>query len=110
MASILTVLSHYAPSVLKTRGVDTTRWKIGKIRSQLSAPFIGRVNWESRQAIAEALIDQVTNPAIVVKPQIVSISAIFSFNAFMSNSGHTDAVLKAPWLWVMAAGNQGLQV
>lgn len=110
VASILTVLSHYAPAVLASRKVDVAVWKVGTIRSQLSAPYTGRVNWESRAAIPEALIDQATNPLIKIQPQIVSISAIFTLRAFLDNSGHPDAVLKAPWLWVMAAGNQGVEV
>lgn len=110
IASILTVISHYAPSVLPARKVDIAVWKTGTIRSQLSYPYLGRTAWESRVAIPEALIHQATDPSVVIKPQIVSISAIFGFNAYLLNSGHPDAVLNAPWLWVMAAGNEGAEI
>ena len=106
-AAFLTTLAFGAPEVLKARKLDLSMWKIRTIRDSLADPYMGLMSWQSRQAIAEALIREATDPRIKDKPKIVSISAIFALQPFLVNSHHTDAVLKAPWLWVMAAGNEG---
>jgi hypothetical protein len=109
-ASILTVLSHAAPEVLRARKLDLAMLKANTIRDQLASPFMGVSSWQNRMAIEEALITQATDPSVTVKPQIVSISAIFALQKFLKNAGREDAVLNAPWLWVMAAGNAGVPV
>lgn len=107
-ATVLTVLSHFAPDALLARKVDLAMWKLGTIRDQLAAPYLGLVSWQSREAMPEALIREATDPQFVLKPKIVSISALFSLQPYLEHSHHADAVLKAPWLWVMAAGNEGV--
>ena len=46
-----------------------------------------------------------------MKPKIVSVSLGFNFNELNKAFGTDPAILKrVPWLWVMAAGNEGADV
>jgi hypothetical protein len=109
-ASVLTVLAHYAPEVLAERKLDLAVWKTSTVRSYLAYPYMEDTVWQSRMAIQDALILSATAPPETVKPQVVSISAVFFLERYLQSSGKTDAVLRAPWLWVMAAGNGGVEL
>ncbi|MGK5084109.1 S8/S53 family peptidase [Bdellovibrionota bacterium FG-1] len=109
-ATILTTLAHFAPDVLKDRKLDLAVWKTNSIRNYLAAPWEAFSNWQSPLSFQDALISQALAPATAVRPKIVSISAIFPLQPFLVSSHHEDAVLRAPWLWVMAAGNGAVAV
>ena len=43
-------------------------------------------------------------------PQIVSASVTFDLAPFLTKIGREDLLLGAPWLWIMAAGNQRINL
>jgi hypothetical protein len=116
--SFVRVLSHYspkvpassapdAPRIFPTRKLDLAVWKVRTIRDQLATPYSDRFLWENRNAAADAIVRQVSDSSGRPKPQIVSVSMKIALFEYLRDTGNMDAVLKAPWLWVMAAGNQG---
>ncbi|MCM2279244.1 MAG: S8 family serine peptidase [Oligoflexia bacterium] len=108
-ASVLTVMSHYAPELLRSRKLDLAMWKLYSIRDYLAGPLKDRVDWSSRFGVPEAIISRIEGAQ--VKPKIVSVSMGFMrLGELFTQLGRQGVLLKAPWLWVMAAGNSGVEL
>lgn len=113
-ASLLTVLSQKAPELLKNRGIELAMWKLSSIRSLLSGVLDHDLwRWNPRHTIGffDLLLDQKKRlqvPTFI--PKIVSFSASFQSRDFLVNSGQQNLLKNIPWLWVMAAGNENINI
>ena len=106
LASLLTILSHHQPEMLLSRKLDLAIWKIDSVRQSLSGPVGQEVLWNTDVPFGDVVIQNVE--ALRLKPQIVSVSLEVSIGASLEVADRFDALARAPWLWVMAAGNNGL--
>ena len=110
-ATLLTILSKYAPEVLTSRKLDLAMWKVFSTRGLLADAFERQADWESRPfRLGEAIVDHVRKAGSGPKPDIVSVSLAMNIYAALSDRSFGGIVGQAPWLWVMAAGNDGLDV
>lgn len=108
-ATLLTIMAHYAPQSLRERKLDLAMWKVFGARELLAGPAEGMVNWIPRPVMHEAIIKRIDGVSKgEVAPKIVSVSMGFPFAEGAEMVGKGDVLLKAPWLWVMAAGNSGI--
>lgn len=102
-ATLLTIMSHYAPETLKSRSLDLAMWKVFGIREILSGGAGKEVSWSNRPSVPNAIVSNIESTG--VKPKIVSVSMSFTLSNYLKRK-KKEAVLKsAPWLWVMSAGN-----
>ncbi|MCM2323013.1 MAG: S8 family serine peptidase [Oligoflexia bacterium] len=111
-ATILTIMAHYAPDALRSRKLDMAVWKLDSARDLLKGPQFsegtGETNWASRTGIVEAIVSRIEDDQ--AKPKIVSVSLGFRLAKLAASIGRSALLLRAPWLWVMAAGNSGTDV
>jgi hypothetical protein len=115
MATVLTIAAHYAPEVIRERRIDVGMWKDSTVRGLLSGSIgEGMPYFDLRQgySIHHAIQDRVAAAVAGqgVTPDIVSVSLRFPSWPVLDREGLRDTLLKAPWLWVMAAGNSGEDV
>lgn len=114
MATLLTLISHQAPEVLAERKLDLAEWKVISTRNILAGIFWRMVpNWESHDyRDSRALVENIQRAREpgVVRPDIVSISMVLDEVAVFHAWGVGGILKQAPWLWVMAAGNDGVNV
>jgi hypothetical protein len=115
MATVLTVAAHYAPEVIRERKIDIGMWKDSTVRGLLSGSvgegmpyFDGRQAYSIHAAIQDRVAAAVAGQGVVA--DIVSVSLRFPSWPILDRDGLRDTLLKAPWLWVMAAGNSGADV
>jgi len=106
MATLLTILSHQAPDLLISRKIDLAMYKVGTLRSLLGGQYQDLVSWDSRDGLHDGLY-RLLSGAAGVPPQIVSVSMMFSIRPTLARLQDSQAIRKAPWLWVMSAGNEG---
>lgn len=104
-ATLLTILAHYAPEVLKERKLDLAMWKTYGIRDFLAGPASDFVSWNNRLPVVEAIVRSIDSGA---PAKVVSVSMGFGLQRALNAIGKDDLLRKAPWLWVMAAGNGGV--
>ena len=114
-ASLLTVLSQKAPEILQNRGIELAMWKLSSLRSLLSGALENDLwRWNPRHTIGffDLLLDQQRKilGGGSFLPKIVSFSASFQSRDFLGRSGQQSLLKKTPWLWVMAAGNEGVNI
>ncbi len=107
MASLLTIVAHQHPEILKERRLELAMWKVRSIRSLLAGGVNDGSHFTNRYEIAQAMLHRKNDP---IRPKIVSASMGFTLKKLLELSKETDAVRKAPWLWIMAAGNSGVEV
>lgn len=110
MDSLYQILANLRPDLL-SNSINLASWKVRSIRSLLSMtspPYTENVNWENRPAYAEAIKHQLKING--QRPLILSISMnqLDLASHFTGNFG--QSLNEAKWLWVMAAGNQGIQI
>lgn len=103
VATLLTILAHYAPDTLQNRRVDLAMWKVNTIRSLLGGRYPELTSWGSRVSVQDAVLSRISEPG--VKPKIVSVSMDFALQFLLDQLHQPDALKQAPWLWVMSAGN-----
>jgi hypothetical protein len=116
-ATVLSVLAHFAPQVLRDRMIDLSVWKLQSIRGVLSYPIMRPDLWANRLSAQESLITAAEiaggirlTPQGWVTPQILSASMTFTLGALLKARGQEGLMAGTPWLWVMAAGNEGVEV
>ena len=112
MATVVTIAAHYAPEVIRERKIDVAMWKEGTIRSILSGSMGEGLHYfdlRGTYTLQQAILDRVTaaSEGRGVAADIVSVSIRFPTWGIINRDGLRDTLLKAPWLWVMAAGNSG---
>lgn len=108
-ATVLTILAHHAPEILRERKLDLAVWKVRSIRSLLSFPLPDSMSFMNRLPLHQGLLARAMSENEVA-PKIVSVSMGFNLSGVMNTEERQQALKKAPWLWVMAAGNSGQQV
>lgn len=110
LATMLTIVAKHAPEVLAERKIDTAMWKVNSIRSLLAGPpFVDSYSFDRKpHAYADALIAQTRSTG--VKPDMVSISLGFQIRPILDRIGEPALLKRAPWLWIMAAGNSAIDV
>jgi hypothetical protein len=111
MASLLTIMAHHAPETLSARQLDIAMWKVSSARSILTGPpydDLARFDTRSSVGFVDAIFKRIQGDE--VKPKIVSISAIFPTEKYLDRSSNPNMLKSAPWLWVMAAGNESQNV
>lgn len=110
LATLLTVVAHEAPEVLRERGLVADMWKVYSNRSVLAGPpFSDGDPWSSRKfSHIDAIIDQVESDG--PKPDIVSVSLGFQSAEILKKIGRESLLASSSWLWVMAAGNESRDV
>lgn len=101
-ATVLTLLAHQRPELLRARRLDLAMWKLHSVRQVLTG--FGDVNWNSTPGFETAVVANVNTRGR--QPQVVSVSLSFHMHRFLAEQGRIDVIARAPWLWVMAAGNQ----
>jgi hypothetical protein len=107
-STVLTLITKNAPEVMTDDKFDLAIWKTGSVRSLLAGPFGSWVHWAQDSSIAPSLIRKVEENA--VKPKIVSVSLEFAFQYALQAANKPTIVRDAPWLWVMSAGNSGVDI
>ncbi len=113
-ASVLTVLAHYAPEGLQKKNIAVNVWKTYSIRNLLSGTSSLQSDWKMRFSLQEGILAQIlrkneNNPeSPLPPPHVVSVSMAFGFQPLLEAAKQTDVLKKAPWLWVMAAGNSAV--
>jgi hypothetical protein len=128
MATLLTLMARVDSSVLDARKVDIALWKTASIRSMVAVgvdPDLRQFDLRQEFSFIEAFLKPVLSvvlgkvvtgsvaeglPALGVIPDIVSVSALFPLQKVISLLGNSAVLKSAPWLWVMAAGNEGREV
>ena len=115
MATVLTIAAHYAPELLTQRKIDVGMWKESSVRSLLAGePFRELHHFDLAGMFSLfAGIDeriQAARQGTGVSPDVVSMSLGFPTWSLIEKTGLRDMLLQAPWLWVMAAGNGGVNV
>jgi hypothetical protein len=112
MATLLTLVAHHAPEVLRERKLDVAMWKVGSARSLLTGPPVSQLaRFDTRHLVSflEAIADRVENRTGAA-PRIVSVSAAFPTERFLQQAQKPNLIQDSTWLWVMAAGNEGENV
>ncbi|MEK6704622.1 MAG: S8/S53 family peptidase [Bdellovibrionota bacterium] len=110
-ATLLTVAAHYAPEVLRERKLDLAVWKMYSIRDMLAGTFQDITNWRGRFfPILDSVIASARSGKDSLKPKVVSVSMSFNTKEFLSIAKQEDLIKNTPWLWVMSAGNEGVDV
>ena len=112
LATLLTIISHHAPALLTERKLETDIWKVQSLRQLLSGEAHDVPLWESRYGVQDAVFSSadLAEKGSSSVPKIVSVSVSFDLRRFAERLGRHNVLMKAPWLWVMAAGNAGLDV
>lgn len=107
MASLVTIVSRVAPEILEKRQLDLAMWKDAQDDWLLSYPYPGNSQpFSPFYATVYDLLNKVEKKD-EVKPKIVSVSMTFNLWSAAKQFDRKDSFKKAPWLWVMAAGNEG---
>lgn len=113
LATLLTLISHEASDILEQGKLEVSEWKVVSTRNLLAGIWGRTVSWENREdRVPRALIgniQQAGEPGSV-SPDIVSISMVLYLVDYFRSVGMNRILLQAPWLWVMAAGNDGMNV
>lgn len=108
-ATFLTMISHLSPETLLERKLDLAMWKIETLRAVLAGPYGDGDLWRNRPlGKQQAILDGITSDGI--KPKVVSVSLSFTMGSVLKELGMPSALKASPWLWVMAAGNRGVDL
>ncbi|MGE0616934.1 MAG: S8/S53 family peptidase [Bacteriovoracia bacterium] len=113
-ATLLTLMAKLDPQALLDDRLDLAMWKVASLQTLMGgAPYTNFGAWTARIApVVDAIIHQMnlveTHQAAA--PDVVSISMAFRAHHVAKALGREDWVSRAPWLWVMAAGNSGAEV
>ncbi len=111
LGTLLTLISQQAPELLRDRRIEVAMWKTFSLRSILAGPpysDLSSVDPRNPTAFSDGLIARIDGEG--VKPKIVSVSLGGETETFIQKAHKSDVLLRAPWLWVMAAGNEGQDV
>jgi hypothetical protein len=115
MATVLTIVARQQPEVLRQNKLDVAMWKLGTVRSLLSgAPFVDshRFDIAGLYSLFHGIRTEVARSESpgAISPHMVSMSLGFPTWRNIDREGFRDVLIRAPWLWVMAAGNSGKDV
>ena len=111
--TFLHTLAQIRPEVLKERRLDLGHWKVFTSRAILGAQ--GTTFSESESIwrahyfpIQLAIHENVTKTPNTRQPHIVNMSMTTSSYWSFERGGFQTILNEAPWLWVMASGNDGI--
>ena len=118
-ATLLTLLAHYSPALLLQDRFQLLGWKYATLRSFLGGPpgfdsdtWINHPEAVVAPAISAslALKDPSSNIDLAIFPDVVSVSLNFQTLPWIRDLKDSELLNRLPWLWVMAAGNFGVDV
>ncbi|MEK6705160.1 MAG: S8 family serine peptidase [Bdellovibrionota bacterium] len=109
-ATLLTIVANYAPEILRERKLDLAVWKTVSLRELLSGKYQRAQSWTNRLSCFDAVLDNSTSGDERLKPKVVSVSLSFNTYDFLGMVPNGELIKNTPWLWVMAAGNDGVDV
>ncbi len=113
MGTALHLLGRIDPKILKDRKLDIGMWKIFTSNIFLGYEFSYKSNqtWKAHPfSVVDSLIQNIQPSSKRPQPDIVSVSMVFSVYPALAFNKKENLINASPWLWVMASGNNGLQV
>jgi len=111
VATLLTLISAQNPELLAERKIDVSVWKTLSLRQVLSGREGDHPAWENRKAESSAIISYGAKDLAMKaeKLRVLSVSEGFRLVPYLKEQ-RRDFIKALPWLWVMAAGNAGVEL
>ncbi|HCM40577.1 MAG: hypothetical protein A2Z97_00465 [Bdellovibrionales bacterium GWB1_52_6] len=114
IATLLTVVSAQNPEILADRKIEVSVWKTLSLRQLLAGaasvatPSFG---WDNRKAESAAIVTQGESDLLseTGASRIISVSESFRLAPHLKHLPQ-HFIRSLPWLWVMAAGNAGVDL
>ncbi len=113
MGTFLHVLGRTTRSILDQKKLDVGMWKTVSNMNLLGNydAADSKSTWTSNPyAYMHALRTVIKDTSKRPKPDIVSVSMVTTVNNILAALKEPELIKQAPWLWVMAAGNEARDV